>query len=149
MYSRLVSLKPPFLALVRGVRTASVMTMSSAFLEVLLRNALESVLGALRGVQACKGGLHLVERAARRQVLENGTEPFDSHCCGVGAGVGWERTRMSCWWWSSQRSIDDAAFCNWQRLRYRRRRRRWIATAWWLPLKCGVRFAEASLGPRQ
>jgi hypothetical protein len=35
MYSRLVSLKPPFFALVNGVRMASVMTMSSAFLEVL------------------------------------------------------------------------------------------------------------------
>lgn len=35
MYSRLVSLKPPFLALQRGVRMASVMTMSSAFLDWL------------------------------------------------------------------------------------------------------------------
>lgn len=35
MYSMVVSLKPPFLALARGVRTARVMTMSSAFLEVL------------------------------------------------------------------------------------------------------------------
>lgn len=37
MYSRLVSLKPPLRALVSGVRMASVMTMSSAFLEVLHR----------------------------------------------------------------------------------------------------------------
>lgn len=35
MYSRLVSLKPPFFALASGVRIARVMTMSSAFLEVL------------------------------------------------------------------------------------------------------------------
>jgi len=35
MYSRLVSLKPPFFALASGVRIAKVMTMSSAFLEVL------------------------------------------------------------------------------------------------------------------
>jgi hypothetical protein len=35
MYSREVSLKPPFLALVRGVRTARVMTMSSGFFWVL------------------------------------------------------------------------------------------------------------------
>jgi hypothetical protein len=37
MYSRLVSLKPPFLALVRGVRMARVMTMSSGFLDWLWR----------------------------------------------------------------------------------------------------------------
>lgn len=35
MYSRLVSLKPPFFAFASGVRMASVMTMSSAFLDVL------------------------------------------------------------------------------------------------------------------
>jgi hypothetical protein len=35
MYSRLVSLKPPFPAFVRGVRIARVMTMSSAFLDWL------------------------------------------------------------------------------------------------------------------
>jgi hypothetical protein len=40
MYSRLLSFRPPFLAFVRGVRRARVMTMSSAFLEVLLRGAL-------------------------------------------------------------------------------------------------------------
>lgn len=35
MYSRDVSLNPPFLPLHSGVRTASVITMSSAFLDVL------------------------------------------------------------------------------------------------------------------
>ena len=40
MYSRLLSFRPPFLAFVRGVRRARVMTMSSAFLEVLFRGAL-------------------------------------------------------------------------------------------------------------
>lgn len=35
MYSRLVSLKPPFLALANGVRTANVMTISSGFLDWL------------------------------------------------------------------------------------------------------------------
>ena len=37
IYSKLASLRPPFFALVRGVRTARVMTMSSAFLEVLFK----------------------------------------------------------------------------------------------------------------
>jgi hypothetical protein len=36
MYSREVSLKPPFLPLHNGVRMASVITTSSAFFEVLL-----------------------------------------------------------------------------------------------------------------
>ncbi len=29
------------------------------------------------------GGVHLVERAARRQVLEDGADAFNSHCCGI------------------------------------------------------------------
>lgn len=42
MYSNDVSLKPPFFALTSGVRIARVMTMSSAFLEVLEYKALSA-----------------------------------------------------------------------------------------------------------
>lgn len=38
MYSKEVSLKPPFFPLARGVRMARVMTISSAFFEVLARH---------------------------------------------------------------------------------------------------------------
>ena len=82
MYSRVVSLKPPFFALVNGVRTARVMTMSSAFLEVLRRRTLATTTRANNLLLGGNGGIHLVERAARRQVLEDGADAFNSHCCG-------------------------------------------------------------------
>jgi hypothetical protein len=77
MYSRLESFSPPFLAFVSGVRRASVMTTSSAFFEVLCRGGVRKRQSLSRERDA-----HLGERAARRQVLEDGADAFNSHCCG-------------------------------------------------------------------
>lgn len=84
-----MSRKPPLRALARGVRMASVMTMSSAFFEVL--SGTVSALILRRHHHMPDGGqggdgLHGVERAARRQVLEDGAETFYCHCDGCGGG---------------------------------------------------------------
>lgn len=84
MYSRVVSLKPPFFALASGVRIARVMTMSSAFLEVLsglngqVSVSVPVLINAWAGSFG-KGNSHRSEGAARGQVLENGAESFYSH----------------------------------------------------------------------
>lgn len=65
MYSRVVSLKPPFFALASGVRMARVMTMSSAFLEVLCGQMARSVSARLARMPSAvhpAGGTHIEAR---------------------------------------------------------------------------------------
>lgn len=80
-----MSLKPPFFALASGVRMARVMTMSSAFLEVL-PGCLAGSAFAHRPCMcvparptANREDLHRGQGAAWGQVLEDGAQSFYSH----------------------------------------------------------------------
>ena len=86
-----MSLKPPLRAFVSGVRTARVMTMSSGFLDSLQtwnqlapRKLLmaNEILECPPSPTMIIGHSHLAQRRAWRQVLNDGTDAFDSHCAG-------------------------------------------------------------------
>lgn len=96
MYSREVSLKPPFLPLHSGVRTASVITTSSAFLEVLYRMS-ASQYGHSRGrsrqgvgllplllgwKQDPKVDIHFRQARAGSQLLDDRCNTFGGHVSG-------------------------------------------------------------------
>ena len=66
------------------------MTISSAFLEVLLRAASLDQCDYETAFKPVEGSVHVIERAARGEVLENGSEAFDSHCCGMARVCSWD-----------------------------------------------------------
>lgn len=94
MYSSEVSLKPPFLPLHSGVRMARVITISSAFFDVLFPPYVRLVYresavtagkagpGAAFGCHPDDGAgvnLHLRQARARSELLDNGCNAFGGH----------------------------------------------------------------------
>lgn len=131
MYSRLVSLKPPFFALVNGVRMASVMTMSSAFLEVLCSNRQTYANSPGQVVLGKEGGPYICESALpgdRCLRMEPRRSTAIVAIC-MRYKEEQDRKEMRYVW---TRNADDEIH-NWRLVRYRRRRWRRLATTSWLP----------------
>lgn len=76
MYSSVVSLKPPFLALVKGVRMARVMTTSSGFFDVLWDRSVNS--GSIQRHSKAEEQ-KAVLRAQRGETREARTSPTGSY----------------------------------------------------------------------
>lgn len=84
-YSRLVSLNPPFFALVSGVRMARVITMSSAFLAWLYEfirsewHVFDFGRSKEEATPRWLASLHVAQGSARGKVADDGRDTLGSH----------------------------------------------------------------------
>jgi hypothetical protein len=116
--SSCVSLKPPLPALANGVRIARVITISSAFLEVLSR------ISKRQHEWDGRMNLHRIQsRGARSELSENGTESFSGHSEEVDGLISGEGQRVG----------SSRAFEAWSTRTARREIPRYVRTEgfWW------------------